>query len=641
MKTIFKIAILLALANIATAEKHGLVIAVGQYSTESLWPSISSINDIPHITSAIRILGFEEKNISIITNEQATKSGILQAISTLTNKVKEGDIVYIHYSGHGQQVVDDNGDELDGLDEAIVPYDSPQFFEPGVYEGENLIRDDLLGELSAVIRKKIGTEGQLILVLDSCHSGSGTRGLAKARGTDKIMGPSNFQPKSRGKESSMGLNINPENAAPMISFFGASSKELNYETLDDQSKPVGSLSYSLASILGTMKQNFSYGELFERIKLRMNTLAPHQNPQMEGPSDVLILGGISANRDLLYPIKEKISPTEIVADVGTMAEVHKGSIIEVFSMDRNESLVTGEVTQAYLTESDILLDEPLVLEENELVKLRVTERTSPPIKCAISNSIPETSPWNVIINQLEDTPTINWTHDNADLFIVEENDQLLLKDMQHKILLETPYQESRIERTGKKIKRAIMSFTQGKYLRSYDNESSFLNLKMQVVQVDCTDSGLVITKAPNPQEVNTGSCLKIIVKNEGKKAAYFSVLDIQPDNVINLVIPAISLGYTADEYYLEPGESYETNYSIEIAPPYGNEVMKVISTDKPLDLSGLMATRGNQTRGGATEHPFEKLMAATYDSPQTRGAKLKKPSIDQVGTHSIFFKIIE
>ncbi len=632
---------LLSLASVVKAEKHGLVIAIGQYSTESLWPPISSMNDVPHVTSAFKILGFDEKNISIITNDQATKSGIISAISELTARVKEGDVVYIHYSGHGQQVVDDNGDELDGLDEAIVPYDSPQFFEAGVYEGENLIRDDELGKMTATIRKKISSSGQLILVLDSCHSGSGTRGLAKARGTDKIMGPTNFKPKSRGQDSSMGISLDAENAAPMISFFGASSKELNYETMDDQSNPVGSLTYSMASILANMKQNFSYGELFERIKLKMKSLAPNQNPQMEGPTDMVILGGIATSKDLLYPVHEKISPTELVLGAGTMLDVHVGTIVEVISMDSNKSLGMGEVTQAYLTESDVLLDETLNLKDNELIKLKIVERMSPPVKCNVKNTISEESQWNTVLQPMMDNKTIEWTDDNADLFIVEEDGNILLRDAQYAELFSSPFQESRIKRNTNKIKQAILSYTQGKYLRSFDSESPFLDLKIELVEVECKNSQIAVGNSSNPEEVKIGSCIKLVITNEGKKAAYFSVLDIQPDNVVNLVIPATALGYTADEYYLEPGDSYETNYSIEIAPPYGNEVMKLISSDKSLDLTGLMASRGQQTRGAATDHPFEMIMAATYDAPITRGAKLKKPAIDQVGTHTVFFKIIE
>ena len=222
------------------AEKRGLIIAIGDYPTEGLWPKISSVNDIPHIKSAFNSLGFLDDNILIIKDDQATKAGILIAFQKLIDESNSGDLIFIHYSGHGQQTVDANGDEIDGLDEAIVPFDSPLNYDDLHYKGENLITDDEISVITLELRKKIGKQGQLVLVMDSCHSGSGTRGVGRSRGTDKIMAPDNYKPKSRGTESNMGITIDDDNIAPMASFFGASSRELNYETLDDQIKPVGS-----------------------------------------------------------------------------------------------------------------------------------------------------------------------------------------------------------------------------------------------------------------------------------------------------------------------------------------------------------------------------------------------------------------
>ena len=76
------------------------------------------------------------------------------------------DVVYIHYSGHGSQVEDLNGDEPDDqLDETIVPQD-------GRTEGVPDITDD---ELEAILSQL--KTSQAVVVLDSCHSGTATRGL--------------------------------------------------------------------------------------------------------------------------------------------------------------------------------------------------------------------------------------------------------------------------------------------------------------------------------------------------------------------------------------------------------------------------------------------------------------------------------
>ncbi|MBK9017590.1 MAG: caspase family protein [Saprospiraceae bacterium] len=157
-------------------------------------------------------------------------------------------VAVFHFSGHGQQVWDINGDELDGYDEAIVPYDSPMRFKAGVYEGTNLIRDEELGNMMAKLRKKLGKTGNVMLILDSCHSGTGTRGFATARGTDNIMADSQyiksnftqaFDENSLDKSKAVGL-------ASMVSFFGASPNQLNYETISAEGKEVGSLSYAFS-----------------------------------------------------------------------------------------------------------------------------------------------------------------------------------------------------------------------------------------------------------------------------------------------------------------------------------------------------------------------------------------------------------
>lgn len=117
MKTLFLFLSVSLFSLPVLAEKHALIIALSSYNKETGWNSISSANDVKIIKEALIIKGFSEKNIYVYI-DGLTKEGILNAIqSDLINKVKKGDVVYFHFSGHGQQIADDNGDELDGLDE--------------------------------------------------------------------------------------------------------------------------------------------------------------------------------------------------------------------------------------------------------------------------------------------------------------------------------------------------------------------------------------------------------------------------------------------------------------------------------------------------------------------------------------------
>ena len=63
-------------------------------------------------------------------------------------------------------------DEEDSWDEAVVAYDAQITYQSGVYEGENHILDDELCKYFTEIRRKIGEDGLLCVLIDACHSGN-------------------------------------------------------------------------------------------------------------------------------------------------------------------------------------------------------------------------------------------------------------------------------------------------------------------------------------------------------------------------------------------------------------------------------------------------------------------------------------
>jgi len=151
----------------AQQNKKALIIAIGDYPKETDWPTISSVKDVALISNALVKQGFG--TIDSIKNEQATKAGIIKALENLAQKANPGDIVVVHISAHGQQIDDNNGDEMDGYDEAIVAYGAPMYTDDG-YHGENHLRDEELGELLDNIRVKIGSSGDVLVFIDACQS---------------------------------------------------------------------------------------------------------------------------------------------------------------------------------------------------------------------------------------------------------------------------------------------------------------------------------------------------------------------------------------------------------------------------------------------------------------------------------------
>ena len=152
--------------------KRALVIGLGEQQDKA-WNKINGDKDVPFVQAMLKNAGF--KSVTILVNRQATKVGIVRAFKRMTASCKHGDVVYIHYSGHGQQMTDVHNDERDGLDECWIPYDACRKAST-TYHGERHLTDDELNVYLNVIRNKIGARGKLLVVIDACHSGDGTRG---------------------------------------------------------------------------------------------------------------------------------------------------------------------------------------------------------------------------------------------------------------------------------------------------------------------------------------------------------------------------------------------------------------------------------------------------------------------------------
>ena len=170
--------LLVAILPIRSATKRALLIGISEYPTnktvkEATWPVIHGANDVQIIGKTLKSQGFR---VSTLTNANATASKIRKALAKLQSEANAGDIIYLHFSCHGQPVEDQNGDEKDGWDEAIVPYDAWKSPIVGVYDGSNHILDDELNTAISKIRDKIGIRGFVYVVIDACHSGGMDRG---------------------------------------------------------------------------------------------------------------------------------------------------------------------------------------------------------------------------------------------------------------------------------------------------------------------------------------------------------------------------------------------------------------------------------------------------------------------------------
>ncbi len=191
-KMILILALFLALPLTGNAKKRALLVGISSYRANgrTAWTNIHGKEDVDSLAPALIKKGFTVKTL---VNEQATYQGITSSLKSLVTETKRGDVVFIHFSCHGQPVEDGllkgfPKDEKDGYDEAIVPIDAGRVYSPNGYNGEKHLIDDEFNGYIKSIRTKIGPKGMLYVTIDACHAGEASRkGIETVRGTNEAL----------------------------------------------------------------------------------------------------------------------------------------------------------------------------------------------------------------------------------------------------------------------------------------------------------------------------------------------------------------------------------------------------------------------------------------------------------------------
>jgi len=170
------IAILLCFSAVdSSGANRALLVCIGDYPDGSGWKEISSARDKVILEDMLLRNGFRRSDINVLQDSNATVSAIKEALRKLSGECRKGDVVYVHFSCHGQQVTDLNGDEPDGWDEALIPYDARALYENAGYHGQNHLLDDDINLFLSEISKAVGDDGLVLFVSDACHSGDNDR----------------------------------------------------------------------------------------------------------------------------------------------------------------------------------------------------------------------------------------------------------------------------------------------------------------------------------------------------------------------------------------------------------------------------------------------------------------------------------
>nr|ACG47515.1 LOL3 [Zea mays] len=150
-------------------KKRALLVGISYAGTR--YELGGAVNDVNCMSYLLRErFGFPAECILVLTQEDMepgrvpTRANLMRALRWLVDGASAGDSLVFHFSGHGVQKLDRDGDEADGYDEALCPVD---FEDPR--GGGGVILDD---EINATIVRPLGKGVKLHAIVDTCHSGT-------------------------------------------------------------------------------------------------------------------------------------------------------------------------------------------------------------------------------------------------------------------------------------------------------------------------------------------------------------------------------------------------------------------------------------------------------------------------------------
>lgn len=600
--------------------KKALIIAIGNYHPATGWPALSSLNDLKILTHTLRAQEFA--TLSTLTDEQATAAGIRKAFAALIAGARPGDKIVIHFSGHGQQIYDVSGDEADdGLDETLVPYDAPMIATYPAYKGEKHILDDEIGRWLSQLQKKVGTGGQVLLLLDSCHSGTATRTAAPppdVRGGAPPIVPDGFLFKTgdTAEDTSVEMTRGAAESGTVVAISAARANQLNYQIKTGNNDAYGSLTYAVCESFKTLQPGDDYAKLFSKIVGFMDKKLLPQTPVFEGAKNLKVLNGaVIATPAVLTVLKDsyrKLNKT-ITISAGYVAGIYENAVISL-STSRGQPVARGRVIRAGSFDATLELDTELppehldhleasVLEKamgNEVLKISLDPSVEEPLRSAMTTRflqhslVPEKTGGDLVIRREKGyIQLVNKT-------VIFDSIALADPDL-------IPFIEERIS-----------DFNLSRIFKNLELNEDKNNIRLSLLTVNQKNGTPAERFEDNIPVVRTGEPALLKIKNNTSRELYCAIVDIQPD---------ARLGVVFNEK-LAPEE--EKTLSLEVSPPYGLEVYKAILTPQLIDIESAIRARGASVRSG--DDPVSRLFLQNF-----RGEPVQT---GQISTQSYLFRII-
>lgn len=266
------------------APRLALLVGVARYADPGLSPVPGAANDLRLMKDLLVDRGgFAEDQIVTLADAQATGDGIRDAFwRHLVARAGPGTVAVFHFSGHGRQVPDTSGDEPDGRDEALVPYDAD-----GDTPAGSLLDDDLGRWLDALRAKG----ADVTVIVDACHSGSPTRGEDVARVAPAL----DALPPAGAPDSDPGFGLDgapdrPAEGSLVVLSAARSAQRARDARSAASGAAYGALTWALTRTLAEAPAGITWRDVIEPVRHRVSGVVTDQTPQLAGRIDRVVFG---------------------------------------------------------------------------------------------------------------------------------------------------------------------------------------------------------------------------------------------------------------------------------------------------------------------------------------------------------------
>jgi hypothetical protein len=668
------VVVLLALSRPCRAASHALLIGITDYPGKLFPPLAGPRNDIPLVrTLLVSRLGVPEQNITTLLDAKATHTGIQKAFAALTERVQPRDFVYIHYSGHGSFTDDLNGDETQGKqDQTWVSYGATSGKLRGI-DDYAILDDELRNWLIALYRKT----PHVVLVSDSCHSATVTRGVV--RGVRAA--PPDPRPHPLGKQVFPTLDD-----PPGVRIGAARDTEQAIETSMD-GKDYGLFTWYWVEALNQARPGETWDEVFRRVDTRVTSQGAPQRPQMQGHGEVTVLGGQVAG------LKPTLPVTAVDGD-GKSLKLGAGSVSGVTEGSRYRLATTAQTAEsdqgpvAEVTRTDPFTSEAKLsggsLKVGDL--LEETEHAYPfrPIRLAVEGDYagqqnkaliqrlnqlaiqlkgfqavksrgeadwilyvlrPERKDGQYVYASKAQTLPKSSPEQPPEVWVISPEEKLLHERMR------VPLKD--LDAGIATLKENLDKFARVKQLKELSSTGA-LNLSVKAVLMWSDPSCLDCVKlngpdgrpqpfrkqgnmsldslSDHPPQLN--NVVSFTVKNNDPSLAYYVyILDLTPDGGVTAIFPTRQMNQ--EEARINPGEERDLSAvaGLLLNTP-GTEVIKLIATRDPIEARLFESADYDKVRGGSP-NPLERLIS---EAMYTRGQAVSMAQ-DDWGTLQVEFAV--